>query len=140
MSRMERQISQQASQQRRRRIKQTRRRAAQGQRGYPPASLTLCPSLRLASPSHCKWTIRPTLLLCRPSAALRSNRPDRATRWDTLTLASAVMQDFQLPALAPRLQKFNSSADTHADARRGRKRSFVHQRMRAHSPAHSKTS
>lgn len=39
--------------------------------------------------------LRPTSLLCRPPAALLSNHPERATRWDTLTLASDVMQDFQ---------------------------------------------
>lgn len=39
--------------------------------------------------------LRPTSLLCRPPAALLSNHPERVTRWDTLTLPSDVMQDFQ---------------------------------------------
>lgn len=61
--------------------------------------------------------LRPTSLLCRPPAALLSNHPERATRWDTLTLASDVMQDFQKKretssscTVSPKL---DSNADTH---------------------------
>lgn len=111
----------------------------EGQSGSSPASSYLCASLYLASPSHCKWTLTPTLLLRRSPAAFLSNHPDGAARWDTLTLASDVTQDFQLLVLVslhPEKKIKNwIPVQVRTLAIDGKANSCT-QQMRSYSPAH----